>query len=242
MSTSRRVDRVWIGSWRHSPEELSRVEDALSLIKQHSPLDYARVIRELKRIWVFLSFHSSLAEYKHSLKACVLDERFVPDSATTVGRLAATIVHEATHARLERCGIEYKQELRTRIEAICGRRELAFAARLPNSAELQQAIAQSLRWYQANPGHFSDAHFREKYVVDWIETARYAEVPDWLIQAKVIEKSIFDRARRLFPIAGWAISVLHMIVLGLTLIVFILTCAFAPFLHPKAYSKSKPPE
>jgi hypothetical protein len=87
------------------------------------------VAGELKRIWVTLLFYG-LGQYKHSLKACILDERYVADSATTVERIATTIVHEATHARLERCGIEYKQELRTRIEAICFRRELAFAARL----------------------------------------------------------------------------------------------------------------
>jgi hypothetical protein len=234
MSTSRHVDGVWIGSWRGSPEDLTRVEGALLLIKQHSPLDYARIIRELERIWVTLSFYG-LGQYKHSLKACILDERYVADSATTVERIAATIVHEATHARLERCRIEYKQELRTRIEAICFRRELAFSARLPNGAEVQQEIAQCLEWYQANPGQFSDAQFRENHMVGGIEALRYLETPDWLIRAMPIQKSMIDRARRLSPIVAWAISVPFVIVFGLAY-------AFVAFLAPKAYSKSKPPE
>src|SRR5215467_13524590 len=50
MSTARHADGIWIGSWRGNPEDLTRVEGALSLIKQHSPLDYARIIRELERI------------------------------------------------------------------------------------------------------------------------------------------------------------------------------------------------
>jgi hypothetical protein len=79
-----------------------------------------------------LSFHG-LGEYKRSLKACILDERYLADSATSVGEIASTIVYEATHARLERYGIGYKEELRGRIEAICFRRELAFAVRLPDS-------------------------------------------------------------------------------------------------------------
>src|SRR5882757_1207548 len=149
MSTGRHLDGIWIGSWRGKPADLMRVESALLLIKQHSPLDYARIIRELERIWVSLSFHG-LGEYKHSLKACILDERYVADSATTVEQIASTIVHETTHARLERYGIGYKEELRARIEAICFRRELAFAARLPDSAELQQGIARCFEWYQAN--------------------------------------------------------------------------------------------
>jgi hypothetical protein len=234
MSTSRRVDGVWIGSRRGSPEDLLRVEGALSLIKQHSPLDYARIIRELERIWVTLSFYG-LGQFNRSLKACILDERYVADSATTVERLAATIVHEATHARLERYGIEYKQEFRTRIEAICFRRELAFAARLSNSAELQQEIAQCLEWYQANPGQFSDAQFRENHMVGGIEALRYSGAPDWLIRAMPIQKSMIDRARRLSPIVAWAISVPFVIVFGLAY-------AFAAFLDPKTYSKSKPPE
>ena len=97
MSIGRHLDGIWIGSWRGKPADLARVEGALLLIKQHSPLDYARITRELERIWVSLSFHG-LGEYKHSLKACILDERYVADPATTVEQIASTIVHEATHA------------------------------------------------------------------------------------------------------------------------------------------------
>jgi hypothetical protein len=198
MCTARRFDGIWIGSWGRAPEEdLARVEDALLLIQQHSPLDYARIVRELERIWVSLSFHG-LAEYQHSLRACILDERYVADPATTIERIASAIVHETTHARLERYGIGYKAELRTRIEAICFRRELAFAVRLPNSAELQQQIAQSLEWYPANPDFFSDATFRERHTAGGTEALRHAGVPDWLIQATLALKRMLGRARRLF--------------------------------------------
>jgi hypothetical protein len=202
MSTARRVDGIWIGSWGRTPEEdLTRIEGALSLIQQHSPLDHARILRELERIWVDLSFHG-LAEYKHSLRACILDERYLADPATTIERIASTIVHEATHARLERYGIGYKAELRARIEAICFRRELAFAVRLPNSPELQQQIAQSLEWYQANPDFFSDATFRERDTAGGIEALRHVGVPDLLIRAMLDLKSILNQARKLFRTAS----------------------------------------
>ena len=116
------------------------MEEALSLIKQHSPLDYARITRELKRIWVTLSVYGR-GQYHRALRVCILDERYVADPATTAEQIASTIVHEATQARLERCGIEYKEELRTRIEVICCLRQLAFAVRLPNSAEEQENCA-----------------------------------------------------------------------------------------------------
>jgi hypothetical protein len=200
MSTSRHFDGIWIGSWRGRPEDLTRVEDALLLIKRHSPLDYARIARELERIWVDLSFYG-LGEYRHSLKACILDERYVADSATTVEQIASTIVHETTHARLERYGIGYKEELRARIEAICFRRELVFAARLPDSAELQQGLARCLEWYQANPDQFIDAHFRECHTAGGIEALRYLGTPDWLVRAILMPLRIVSRAKKLFRFA-----------------------------------------
>jgi hypothetical protein len=200
MSVGRHLDGIWIGSWRGKPADLARVESALLLIKQHSPLDYARIIRELERIWVSLSFHG-IGEYKHSLKACILDERYVADSATTVEEIASTIVHETTHARLERYGIAYKEELRARIEAICFRRELAFAVRLPDSAELQQGIARYLEWYRENPGQFSDTHFREGHTAGGIEALRYLGTPDWLVRAILVPLRIVSRAKKLFRFA-----------------------------------------
>ena len=149
-----------------------------------------------------MSFYG-LGEYKHSLKACILDERYVADPATTIERIASTIVHETTHARLERYGIGYKTELRTRIEAICFRRELAFAVRLPNSAELQQEISRYLEWSQANPDFFSDANFRERHTAGEIEALRYAGAPDLLIRGLLTGPEMNDRpGKENLPYAG----------------------------------------
>ena len=237
MSKSCHVDGVWIGSLRGSPEDLTRVQSALSLIKQHSPLDYARITRELERIWVTLSFYG-VGQYRHALKACILDERYVADSATTAEQIASAIVHEATHARLERYGIAYKEELRTKIEAICCRRELAFAVRLPNSTELQE-IEQRLEWYQANPDQFSDARFREKHTAGEVEAFRFLGTPDWLIGAVIAWRSIIGRVRRFSPAIAWAIRTTISIpfVIG-----FGLSYAVVTLLDPKASSKSEPPE
>jgi hypothetical protein len=199
MSASRHLDGIWIGSWRGRPEDLTSVESALLLIKQHSPLDYARIARELERIWVDLVLYG-LGEYRHSLRACILDERYVADPATTVECIASTIVHEATHARLERYRIEYEEPRRARIEAICFRRERAFAARVPDSVELQERIARYLEWYQANPEQFSDAHLQEARTAAGIEALRYLEAPDWIIRAISVSMPIIGRARRLFRI------------------------------------------
>jgi hypothetical protein len=229
MSIHRQVDGIWIGSLYGSPEQLTRVEGALSLIKQHSPLDHARIVRQLDRIWVRLTNYG-VGEYRDNLKACILDERYIVDSTVAVERIASTIVHEATHARIERHGIEYNEKVRTRIEAVCFRRELAFAARLPNNAELQQSIKRCLEWCDANPDEFSDAQFRARAEAAGIEELRYLEAPDWLVRTALIPKSTIRRLKEWSPILAFAATVSIVIVLGLAYV-------FATILNPKTYFK-----
>ncbi|MDH2357807.1 hypothetical protein QCM77_45455 [Bradyrhizobium sp. SSUT18] len=141
VSTSRTVDGLWVGSTERKPQPgLRRVEDALRLIKDHDLLNYARTINNLERIWLRL-IPNALAHYDPLLSACVIDERFVLPETTTLERIASTIVHEATHARLDRWGINYDDErARSRIEAICLRRELNFVGKFAHSEPLQEEI------------------------------------------------------------------------------------------------------
>jgi len=175
---------------------LRRVEDALRLIKRYSPLHYSRVIRHLERVWVCILL-DALACYQQPLKACVFDERFVLDETTTLERIATTIIHEATHARLDSWGINYDEKLRPRIEAICFRRELAFVANLPDSAQLQEDIARTIEWYGTNIDYFSDGSFRERYTQGGIEALHYVGTPGWLIRVMLTLRPMIAAIRRL---------------------------------------------
>jgi hypothetical protein len=197
-SIGRHVDGIWIGSWRPT-EHVTRVERALLLVKQYSPLHYARIIGSLERIWIFVLSHGH-AEHNPALKACVIDDRLIARPETSIEDIASIIVHEATHARLDRCGIAYTEALRGRIEAVCFRRELDFAARLPDSAELQERLSNTLDWYQDNQGYFSDTQFLQRHSDGEVETFRHAGVPDWLIRATPTLRAMISWARRLFRI------------------------------------------
>lgn len=192
LSTGRHVDGVWVGSWG-KPADLHRIEDALLLIKQHSSIHYSRVIHGLERIWVRVLIHRG-ASYRESLGACLLDERYVANS--TLEQIASTIVHEATHARLARCGIKYEEKLRSRIEAVCMRRELALVARLPDGKELHRKIARNLDWYGANPEWLSDKQRRERMVQGGIDALRYMEAPKWFIRIVPMIVAVISRLRR----------------------------------------------
>jgi hypothetical protein len=150
-SSGEEIAGLWVGTWKdESPGDIRRVEEALDLIKNNDPLQYAHVTRYLKRLWVTL-LASNRAEYHRSIDACVLDERFVRSETTTIPKIAAVIIHEATHARLEHWGIRYDEKQRSRIEEICYRREIAFVDRLPNCEDLRSQLVYELDWYIANP-------------------------------------------------------------------------------------------
>ncbi|MBR1238139.1 hypothetical protein [Bradyrhizobium sp. AUGA SZCCT0182] len=177
-STSRNVDGLWVGSWESEPHPgLRRVEEALRLIKERDPLHYSRVTSNLERIWVRL-LPGDAAHYERSLKACVLDERRVLEE--TIEWIASTIIHEATHARLEHWGISYDENRRARIEAICLRRELNFVIKLPQTELLQEEIARTLEWCAGDHDYFSDASFAQQREQGQAEALRYLGAPDWL--------------------------------------------------------------
>jgi hypothetical protein len=182
LSTSREIDGLWLGTTESKPHPaLRRVEEALQLIKRHDMLSYSRVTRDLDRIWINL-IPSGQAHYDRSLNACVIDERYVLPETMSIAKLASTIVHEATHARLDGWGVAYVEEKRARIEEICLQRELKFLARLPDSKPLQEEVVSTTDWVAQDRDYLSDASFRERKEEGEIETLRYLKTPDWLVR------------------------------------------------------------
>jgi hypothetical protein len=197
LSTSRQVDGLWVGVALLSEPEpiLRRVEEALLLIKLHDQLRYGRLVRDLERIWV-RDLPGALGTFSRALQACSLDIEYVRAETTRPESIAAVIVHEATHARLELCGIGYEEELRPRVEAICFRRELAFAARLPNGEQVRQEAEHRLAAY-ATSDYWTDAAFAERFD-NHIEALRRIGAPDWLGRTMLTLRGPYRRVQRFF--------------------------------------------
>lgn len=177
LASSRMIDGLWVGADDGAEQDLDRVAAALQLIKTHDPRRYDRILRDLDRIWVRL-LYGNAAQYNAVLNACEIDTRFVLDEETTLELIAAVIVHEATHARLEKNGIVYDEPMRERIEAVCVRRELSFARKLPNGAQIEA-------WSKCRldpPLDLTNAAFEKRKVEGMIATARYVGMPEWLLQ------------------------------------------------------------
>ncbi|MHC2436808.1 hypothetical protein [Bradyrhizobium sp. USDA 4451] len=120
----------------------------------------------------------------------------------TIERIASTIVHEATHARLESCGIEYYEKDRHRIEAICLRRELSFLAGLPDVELMREEIRQTIAWCASDREYLSDPSFQQRQEQGQIETLRHLNVPEWFI--RLILGVIWRRRLRRFAVENAA--------------------------------------
>jgi hypothetical protein len=111
--------------------EFERVVAALDLIRISDPLSCKRLHRDVVRIVVH-ALPGNRAQYSARRQAVEIDPRYVLSDVVTAGDIASSIVHEATHARLENLGIGYEEQHRQRIEGVCMRRELAFLKRVPD--------------------------------------------------------------------------------------------------------------
>jgi hypothetical protein len=181
LSSGRDVDGLWVGTYfqTNAKQVMRRVEEALRLIKTYDQRRYDRVIRDLERVWVRL-VPGALGQYKHSLRACELDERFALAETSPPDVIAATIAHEATHARLWRCGIGYDENVRARIEAVCFRRELAFARMLPNGEHAREKALDSLAM---PPATWTDTADRGRDLEGSVQALRYLGAPNWVVRA-----------------------------------------------------------
>lgn len=110
----------------------NKVGAALTLMRQCDPRRYVYLKRDVKRILVF-GRPGYRGQWHQSLALCELTDAYVLDPRTTPAMLAATLAHEAMHARLYRWGIGYDYEKVVRVERICFKASIAFARRLPLS-------------------------------------------------------------------------------------------------------------
>jgi hypothetical protein len=196
VTKSRVTDGLWIGSAQSDSEPvIQRVEAALQLIDRCAPLHYRRVKNSLSRIWVTLVPHGAGC-YLHSLNACLLDERVVASETTTLEWIASTIVHEATHARLEKWGIRYDEAVRHRIERICARRELDFARRLSGVDALQEEITWRLDRCNEESAIYADQSMWEKVDQGSAEMLRHLGTPEWVIALVFRTRNLVNGIRR----------------------------------------------
>jgi hypothetical protein len=178
MSSGKDIDGLWVGAETEAERVLPRVEAALGLIKTHDRQRYDRIVADLERVWVRL-LTTGVAQFSPSWSACFLDERFVLADTTDTAHIAAAIVHEAIHARLWRYGLGYDEEVRQRVEAVCVRREVAFANKLPDGQQIHALAADALA---LSPSYWTSLAAQERHYEGSIQALRHLG-DNWVARA-----------------------------------------------------------
>jgi hypothetical protein len=192
-AASAQVDGLWVGAY--FGKGLDRVVSALDLIKVWDPVRYRRLLRDIDRVLINVLLGVS-AQYRKDINACELDERFVLSDGASPETIAAAIVHEATHARLEHLGFKYEESRRERLELICIRRELAFVARLPTG----KAAREWIELTQKNLSNFdlTNAGFAERRPGAEREVLKYLGLSDRGVRVAVTLGNLISAPRLLY--------------------------------------------
>lgn len=166
---------------------VDRVEAALNIIRDCDPIRHRRLVRDVKQIWVW-QVPGTVARFRRAEWSCDLDEQFV--ETATPELIASSIVHEATHARLDRMGFGYDEAIRERVERLCLRRELAFAKKFPDGIVGQWAEASlNALW------DLSDAGFAQRRDEEYRTIFLRNGMPHLLVNFVIVTGSWLNRRR-----------------------------------------------
>jgi len=144
----------------HTEQVVQRLAEALDLISSYAPRRYRRLRTDLAG-FVVERFACRGAFFPAS-RECLVELTFTVNPQVSLPEIAASIVHEATHARVSRwCGT-LPPECRAREERLCRRAELDFGLRLPDGAVVVRRAQDSLALAEQDVAP----------TVDWREAAR----------------------------------------------------------------------
>jgi len=144
----------------------TKCSEALALMRTVAPRRFHRMQRDVRIVG--LSSRGA-SYYERLLKAIFLD---VDVLKSDVPAIAATIVHEATHARLHRSRVRAYSAERDRHERICIAAEIDFASRLPDSADLVARLRRSAEnpwWNEAGRRAQITRVVERHHLPSWLE-------------------------------------------------------------------------
>jgi hypothetical protein len=120
---------------------IARLDEALALIEKYQPWRLQHLRRDLDVVSV-VRFPCRGA-WIPDQGACVTELTFLARRDITAAPVAASIIHEGMHARVDRMGVNRYGRDRAREERLCRRAELEFGEALPpdlGAPVIQRAI------------------------------------------------------------------------------------------------------
>jgi hypothetical protein len=149
-----------------------KVQAALELILEVAPFRIRHIRRQTCFILV-IPLGDRIAEWRGALRICALGEKYMEDPAVAPKHVAAAIIHEITHGRIDQAGILYEESNRAEIEAVCLREEIRFARRLRDGEDIIKSAERMMT--RANE-ELSDASLQDRQR----SMLKADGVPQWL--------------------------------------------------------------
>jgi hypothetical protein len=123
---------------------LARLDEALGLIERYSPHHFRHMRRDFSRILVLR--YACRGAYFPDEHACMVELTFAVNRDFTPTQIAATILHEAMHARLHRLGFSLDMGDRARQERFCRRAEIEFGRVAPGGGPVIERALETLQF------------------------------------------------------------------------------------------------
>jgi hypothetical protein len=123
-------------------DAIARLDGALALLAQYVPHHYRRLRRD------FSDFLIERRAYRGAFipdtRTCMVELTFVVNRSFSLAQVAATILHEAMHARLYARGIAVRAQESHRQERFCRQAEIEFGSLVPGGAPVVQRAVEAL--------------------------------------------------------------------------------------------------
>ncbi|MFN8668744.1 MAG: hypothetical protein U0164_16305 [Gemmatimonadaceae bacterium] len=107
---------------------LQRLDEALQLVERTQPWRFRHLQRDLRYFWVVR--YACRGAYFPDDRVCMTELTFLNRRDITAAPVAASIVHEGVHARVDCMGVRRTGRDRAREERLCRKAELAFGLAL----------------------------------------------------------------------------------------------------------------
>lgn len=154
---------------------LHRLDEALGLIERYAPHHFRKLGRAFDHILV--ERYACRGAYFPDQRACMVELTFTVNRDFSAAQVAATILHEAMHARLHRLGFPLAMADRARQERFCRRAEIEFGLAVPDGKPIVERAMAALEASDADVAPVVDPALAARRVA---QADLEALAPAWL--------------------------------------------------------------
>lgn len=157
-----------------------RLDESLSLIERYQPWHARRLRRDFAQL-VVRRFPCRGAYFPDS-RTCLVELTFVVNPEFSAAQVAATILHEAMHARLDNAGVTVAAGSAAKHERFCRRAEVEFGMLVPGGEPIVERALSTLTLADDEVAPEIDWELARRNVAQVDREA--ARTPSWLAHAR----------------------------------------------------------